>query len=290
VKKLLVVATIPVVSAIVVLSGVASVGASVGATAAGSSGGIPIIRAHPGGLSNGSLPTVSLNWSGYAATSATPFTYASTEFVQPSVTCNGTPHVYTSNWVGLDGFNDETVEQDGTAATCLKKSGYETPWYYAWIEMYPLPEVVAFGVTPGDVISASVRYDSGRFTLTITDVTTGRTKTQVASNSKAKRSSAEWIIERPAGCNHTLTKCFLFALADFGTTTMDDNVATVQGGTPTGLSSLRHTYPIFMVQNTSDGGFYTLDTVGSVHAASNSFSVKWLHTGKVTPITLGPKS
>jgi hypothetical protein len=45
-----------------------------------------------------------------------PYTYVHSTFVQPTITCPGVADQYTSNWVGLDGYNDETVEQDGTAA------------------------------------------------------------------------------------------------------------------------------------------------------------------------------
>ena len=44
-----------------------------------------------------------------------------------------------------------------------------------------------------------------------------------------------------------------------------------------------------MIQPTKSGGFYTLDTVSPVHAPGNTFTVKWLHSGNVVPITLGPE-
>ncbi len=35
------------------------------------------------------------------------------------VTCpSGQPNTYSSQWVGIDGVNDSTVEQDGTEADC----------------------------------------------------------------------------------------------------------------------------------------------------------------------------
>ena len=87
---------------------------------------------------------------------------------------SGQKFVNTSNWVGLDGFENQTVEQDGTDAYCAG-SGNHTAKYYAWIDMYPLPEVNPFAVSPGNVISALVKSTpSGTFTLTITDLTSGR--------------------------------------------------------------------------------------------------------------------
>jgi hypothetical protein len=116
-------------------------------------------------------------------------------------------------------------------------------------------------------------------------VTTGQTHTQKANCSTCQRASAEWIIERPAGCNSSLTKCFLFALANYGKTTMSQNVAAIDGAAPTGLAHFATNYPIDMIQPTKHG-FYALDLTGPVHAADNSFTVRWEHYGKVTPISL----
>src|ERR1700730_15212746 len=160
------------------MSGAVSVGAGAAPTAATS--GSPMIRAT--GTSFG-LPTISENWSGYAATSSTPFTYVSTEFVEPTVTCTSAHNafVYTSNWVGLDGFNDQTVEQDGSSGFCAARHG-TTPVYYAWIEMYPAPTVREFNINAGDVISASVAYSTGgNFKLKVADLTTGMSKSVTAT-------------------------------------------------------------------------------------------------------------
>lgn len=285
-RKLLGLTTIVVISA-TVMSGALAAGAGAVSAAAVGGGGSPMIRAS--GTSFG-LPTISENWSGYAVTSTKPFTFASTKFVQPAVSCVDSPKfVYTSNWVGLDGFNDQTVEQDGTSGHCNMYSGL--PNYYAWIEMYPLPTVKEFQVSPGDVIEASVAYSTGGvFTLKVSDVTAGLSKTVTSTCTTCARASAEWIVERPAGCDPYPTNCFLFALGEFSPVTMVDNVATVEGGTSTGLSSLPHAHQIIMVQPTKKGGFYALDNVSSIDPAPNAFTVTWLKYGKVLPITLGPKS
>ena len=110
-----------------------------------------MIRAVQHGVSNAGVPTISENWSGYAVTSTKKFNYVSAEFVQPAVTCPGVKKQYTSNWVGLDGFNDETVEQDGTFAYCGGPN-WTTPKYEAWYEMYPAGSVGVFKVKPGDTM------------------------------------------------------------------------------------------------------------------------------------------
>jgi hypothetical protein len=280
VRKFLVLTTLVVMSSMV-MTGMTAATASAGSAAAT---GAPMVGGATGRTSEG-LPTISLNWSGYAVTGKTPYNYVSSEFTVPKITCNGTPDVYTSNWVGLDGFNDDTVEQDGTAAYC-KGPTHLTAVYYAWIEMFPAPTVETFKVRPGDVVSASVNYTGGKFVLTITDVTRERTKTVSSTCSSCERASAEWIIERPAGCNRTETKCFLFALANFGTSTLSENVARQDGGATTGLSAYPNAHQIFMVQNTKKGGFYALDNIGAVQSSDNSFTATFLRSGHTTPISL----
>jgi Peptidase A4 family len=241
--------------------------------------GGPIVRA-PG---NSSIPTVSLNWSGYAATSSHKFTYAHSRFVQPAISCPGIKNQWTSNWVGLDGFTTDTVEQDGTFAHCGGPSA-TTPVYKAWYEMYPAGSVNVFSVAPGDVIDTSVTYAGGKFTLTVSDLTSGKTASHTAACAACQRASAEWIIERPALCNSALTKCFLTRLADFGTSTMGSNSARVAGGSTKGVGGFTN-YPIYMVTPLKSGGFISLDTVGAL--SGRSFTATWDRTGNTVPISLG---
>jgi hypothetical protein len=282
VKRFVALATTIGGSALLSISGAT---AYAGSSALAQAGG-PMIRITQGGVTAAGVPTISENWSGYAATSSKKFNGVSSTYVQPAVTCPGKPKQYTSNWVGLDGFNDQTVEQDGTFAFC-GGPGSTTPKYVAWYEMYPAGSVEVFHVKPGDVMHASVEYAGGKFTLTITDTTSGKTATDVASCSSCARASAEWIIERPAGCNAAFTKCFLFALADFGTTTMSSDVAST-GGPWRSVAAYKNNYPIYMIQPLKSGGFVSLDTVGPVDTSTNSFTAVWDRSGHPTPISLGP--
>ena len=202
-KKFLILTTMTVMASMAMTT-VTAASASVSSAV---SSGAPMIGASVAGTHFG-LPTVSENWSGYAVTGKTPFNDVSSTFTVPTVTCNGMKDVYTSDWVGLDGFNDQTVEQDGASGTCTKKSNYKDAYYYAWIEMYPAATVKAYKVRPGDVITASVIYTGSTFNLTVTDVTSGQTTTVSSACSSCERDSAEWIIERPAGCDPYPTKYF----------------------------------------------------------------------------------
>ena len=105
----------------------------------------------------------SLNWSGYAAeTNLSKPASGAVSNVVGSWTVPGvqasTPSkdTYSSAWVGIDGYSDNTVEQIGTEQdwTASGKS------YYAWFEMYPnyAYEIVGFPVDQGDMISAQVEY------------------------------------------------------------------------------------------------------------------------------------
>jgi hypothetical protein len=256
-----------------------------GATAAGipATSNVPV----PGGpivtASGSGSTTVSLNWSGYAVTSKKLFTYVHTTFVQPAITCTGVADQWTSNWSGLDGYNSDSVEQDGTFAHC-GGTGNMTPKYEAWYEMFPANSVNVFAVHPGDIIDSSVTYDStsGNFTLTISDLSTGKSSGTTAQCSTCERTSAEWIVERPELCNNAGTKCFLTELADYGTTTMSGDEAQLTGGNVKGVNGFNN-IPIDMVDPVTGGGFISLDTVGAISA--KSFTATWDRSGNIFPIS-----
>jgi Peptidase A4 family len=257
-------------------------GASVTPTAAAGTNvpqpGGPVVRA-PGNST--AVPTVTLNWSGYAETSAKKFTYAHSVFVQPAITCPGIKNQWTSNWVGLDGFTTGTVEQDGTFAHCGGASS-TTPVYQAWYEMYPENSVNVFKVAPGDVIETTVRYAGGKFTLTVSDLSSGKTASHTAACASCQRASAESIVERPALCNNSGTTCFLTRLADFGTSTMGGNTAQVAGGKVKGIGAFTN-YPIYMVNPLASGGFISLDEVTPL--TGQQFTAIWDRTGTTVPLS-----
>jgi hypothetical protein len=162
----------------------------------------------------------SLNWSGFADTSSTStaddFTNVSGRWTMPAVQCPSGPYrtqgAYVANWIGIDGFSDNTVEQLGTGAQCYEGVLY----YYVWYEMFPAGTVEE-GTTacindnvncprPGDQISASVAVTPGsagnnNYTLSLTDHTRPQESFSVTAScatTTCTDSSAEWVIERPA--------------------------------------------------------------------------------------------
>jgi Peptidase A4 family len=231
---------------------------------------------------------LSLNWSGWAATSKKgSFNYVHAQFRQTAVKCDGKPNNWTSQWTGLDGFTSGTVEQDGTFAACLGKN-HRHKVYQAWYEMFPAGSVNVFAVKPGDLIDSLVWYGNGKFHLRIADITRHKSASVSAACSQCLRSSAEWITERPALCNNTQTKCFITALANFGTDRYLDASAGIDGGQAKPISYFAHT-PIDMVQPKKNGKLILLAHTSGLsrngHSSSN-FSVKWFARGGIFPITL----
>ncbi len=171
----------------------------------------------------------STNWAGYAViTNPDPpqrniVSEVKGSWIVPSVNCSSTPTAYASFWIGIDGYSSNTVEQIGTSSEC--HSG--TPRYYVWYEMYPkLPVIINMTVSPGDTMSAEVKYlgQGSNFQLSIADTTTGTTFSTIEKSKRAKRSSAEWIAEAPSSGS-------VLPLANFGTVYFQNAQATINGVT-----------------------------------------------------------
>ena len=136
-------------------------------------------------------------------------------------------------WVGIDGYNDKTVEQIGTNST-VAADGYVG--YSAWYEMSPanaIPIPIAqLAINAGDSISATVQFDApsspGQFSMTIADNTTGGYYSAPYQPDSASiyRSSAEWIVEAPE--NYASAQV---PLPTFGSVTFTGAAATVASTT-----------------------------------------------------------
>jgi hypothetical protein len=199
----------------------------------------------------------STNWSGYAAHTAT-YTSVSASWIEPTAHCPGGSQ-FSSFWVGLDGFNSNTVEQTGSEVDC--RSG--TPKYFGWFEMFPaFPVNYSNPVHPGDHFAGSVTFNGGSsFTLTLKDTTAGWSHTVHKSLSGAGRSSAEVIAEAPSSSGGVLP------LADFGTVHFSN--ATVNG------ASLGSANPVKITMVNNSGR--AKDSVSALSGGA-AFSAKWLHS------------
>src|SRR5438876_35528 len=215
-------------------------------------------RAHDGSFQ-------STNWSGYAVTGASgSVSDAKGSWTVPAIqgTCPST-NQYSSFWVGIDGFSSGTVEQTGTDSDC--QNG--VPTYYAWFEFFPHPLFLINGltITPGDHMTAEANFN-GRFTVTITDTTTGVSFSTSAKVHSAQRSSAEWIAEAPSSSGGVLP------LADFGTVSFSADTATLNGGTGTIGSFGSNVQVITMVSNS---GAVKAQPSSLSGTNGDSFSVMW---------------
>jgi hypothetical protein len=213
------------------------------------------------------------NWSGYAVIGS-DFTEARGSWIVPSVDCTGAPDSSASFWVGIDGWNDATVEQTGTDSDCDKLA----PNYYAWIEFAPKPGVTitSVPVSPGDKMSGSVTYNGSEFTVAIMNETTGKTYTASSVVPGAQRTSAEWIAE--------LNNC-CYGLSDFGTAHFGEDFTQASGtdfatnaATSGPMSAFGNDLQAsFMV---SGGNPNVFEAVPSrVSTDGTSFNVIWLANG-----------
>ena len=196
----------------------------------------------------------STNWSGYAATGS--FHSVSANWTEPTGNCTSATR-YSSFWVGLDGYNSNSVEQTGSSVDCSRGS----PVYYSWYEMYPaFPHNYSNTVRPGDHFFGSVTYNGGgSYTLVLQDITQGWKHTVNKSLSGAANSSAEVIAEAPSSASGVLP------LANFGTVNFSNSAAN---GSPIGNFAPAQ---IVMV----DSGGRHKDSVSSLTGGGN-FSATWL--------------
>ena len=218
----------------------------------------------------------SYNWSGYAVTGAAgSVTDAKASWTVPPVSCpigsKPKQNQYSSFWVGIDGFNDNTVEQIGTDSDCQRGR----PTYYAWFEFYPNPSYIisSISIQPGDVISAEVvSTGGGWFTVSLTNVTTNQSSGSISTQVPgAQQSSAEWIAEAPSSTGGVLP------LADFGTVLFSQNGATV-GGTTGAIGAFgTNVQDITMVGQRAP---HTIKAQPSpLSTDGTGFSVTWYGTG-----------
>ena len=199
----------------------------------------------------------SQNWGGYAS-HAKAYRQVSASWVEPTAHCTAS-RTFSSFWVGLDGYNSNSVEQTGSEVDC--RNG--TPTYFGWYEMFPaFPHNYSNPVRPGDHFTGSVTFTGGSsFRLTLKDTTAGWSHTVTKSLSGASRSSAEVIAEAPSSSGGVLP------LANFGTVHFSN--AMVNG------SSLGSHSPVKIIMVNNSG--VAKDSVSAL-SGGTAFSAKWLRS------------
>jgi len=208
----------------------------------------------------------SSNWSGYADddTSGNAYSEVSGTWVEPSITCGAQEQSLAAFWVGIDGYSDSTVEQDGTLAQCDDGSIF----YYTWWEMYPTntAQIIGTTVSPGDTIVASVVQSGANYTLSLTDASDSADSfTTTQSCTDCTNSSAEWIAEAPT----SVSSNEIVSLSDFRDWSLSN--ASVKSGSKAGVISTFPDDQITMV-NASGGIEATTENLAS---GGNQFTVIW---------------
>jgi len=148
------------------------------------------------------------DWAGYVDIFGG--THASADWTVPSVSgASGN----SASWVGLDGDGSATVEQTGTESAI--SGGHQLD--YAWVELYPAPQVILPGtVHPGDKMAASVTTTgNGYYAISITDTTRGWHYAKTTADFSASNASAEVVTEAPSSA----ATGNVLPLADFGAQT-----------------------------------------------------------------------
>jgi hypothetical protein len=230
-----------------------------------------------GNGTNGSKLYDSNNWSGYAAVGnkGVKLTAVGAEFTVPSVNCAasspGTFGAWTSEWVGLDGFSNSSVEQEGVSAECTSTTA--APTYYAWYEMYPdATEAYTGAINPGDaIIVGTGKYKTGNnFQLTVTDVTSDSgfsTEQACPSGSTCPAASAEVIMEAPYEDG-------ILPLADYGIINFAASQVAINFKAKANFSGSSSSYQLAQINMVSSsdapesttGGFY----------GGSAFSTTWV--------------
>lgn len=213
------------------------------------------------------VSVVSPQWAGYVAMSnlilrESEVTGVAGSWMVPSVepTVN---NVYSSVWVGVGGYGENSLIQVGTAQQSVK--GVAS--YYAWYETLPnlAVRLVNFTVKPGDEIAASVKLvdkNQNSWTIEITDLTSGANFSR-SFVYRSSRLSAEWVVEAPS------IRGNVTSLADFGSVAFTGCFATIANST--GPVSSFPGYQIVM----HDSQDVQIADVSGLNAEGSGFTVNY---------------
>jgi hypothetical protein len=201
----------------------------------------------------------SSNWSGYAAGAASKITYASGNWVVPSV---GAVKGFSSSWVGVDGATNNHLIQTGTEQDF---DGHNFI-YRAWWEILPAPETIIPGlvIKPGDNMFGSVQDTSGNnWVITLKDLTSGKSFS-INKHYTGPGQSMEWIQEAPTGPGGILP------LAHYTTTEFSNLLAALSFGSPFNPHIVYSSMAIEMIQHGK-----VVSSPSKPNSAGNAFRVAY---------------
>ena len=188
----------------------------------------------------GTSPNASSTWTGHVGY-AGGYTDVVGDYTEPAWNSSGCPTRDVVIWVGLGGWNDVNLAQDGTAL------GNDTPglnMHQGWYEFWPQEGWVPLSITAtaGKHFYVETTYDgANQYTFFLFNVYTGAVEDFNATASQSFNGSyVDWVAERPqVGSQHT-------PLANFKTLTFDQ--AFYNNGA---LGSGTNNWQVNMVEGTS---------------------------------------
>jgi hypothetical protein len=216
------------------------------------------------------------NWSGYIVASGIQnrsrvVSSVSASWAVPEIKPSEN-NTFSSVWVGIGGYEEDTLIQTGTAHECINGKFV----YYAWYELVPdhLVHIPNIQVQAGDAVTASINLineNTNTWSIEIADITRSeRFKRTFVYNSS--RLSAEWVVERPK-VNGTIS-----TLADFGNVTLTECKATIDGVTGA-ISSFSYAQFVMYDQELQ------LVTVSPLNDDGSSFTVNYLELPSASPLS-----
>jgi hypothetical protein len=216
------------------------------------------------------------NWSGYIVASdiqnrSPVVSSVSASWTVPEIRSSEND-TFSSVWVGIGGYGEDTLIQAGTAQECINGKFV----YYAWYELVPdhLVRISNIHVQAGGAVTASISLineNTNTWSIEIAAVSRGeRFKRIFVYNSS--RLSAEWVMERPKVNGNIST------LADFGNVTLTECKATLEGVTGA-ISSFSYAQFVMYDQELQ------LVTVSPLNDDGSSFTVSYLESPSATTLT-----
>ena len=225
-----------------------------------------------GGAESNSNVALSGNWAGYAVSAKKhQVTDVQANWIVPQAHCSS-GNQYSSNWVGIDGYNSLTVEQEGTSANC--NGG--VPQYYAWYEMYPAAPVKINNVPvhAGDSIHAETKYiGNNRYRLILHNLTTAKNFSISLYHVRAQAQLGG--MDRRSALQPTAPVVERLPLTNFGKTGLTNGSATINGVTGN-IKSFQPT-KINMVVPAGHPPYTPKANTSKLKTPGDNFKVTWLH-------------
>jgi hypothetical protein len=168
----------------------------------------------------------SYNWSGYAQWTTTDGTFkgVADTWTVPTVNTSLSGDQFSSDWVGVGGFEDNSLVQDGTEADNINGHAH----YDAWTEILPAAEVVLpdLPIHPGDQIySITIETGHNVWDMEVMDLTTGQSGSR-SVHYDSSGASIETVHERPCIADDCTSLSDLANLTDTTNVTFDPGLYT----------------------------------------------------------------